>query len=102
MCVAHAGECRRKGTKHDKTKTNNTQEQIKSAVQEGITAGLNQMRVSNQPAWSKGMDKAEMECISVMYKQENDMDCSEKVEHIPSDELKELKAKYAANRNAQK
>ena len=60
------------------------------------------MRVSNQPAWSKGMDKAEMEVISVMYKQDHDLDYSDKVEHIPSDELKELKVKYAANKNAQK
>ena len=54
----HANECRLKGTKHDKTRSNNggIQEQVKSAVQEGITAGLNQMRVSNQPSWSKGMD----------------------------------------------
>ena len=99
----HAGECRLKGTKHDKTKTNNnTSEQIKSAVQEGITAGLNQMRVSNQPAWTKGMDKAEIECITVMYKQENDLDWCEKVEHIPSDDLKKLRADYAANQKAQK
>ena len=60
------------------------------------------MRVNNQPAWSKGMDRAEMECISVMYKQENDLDWSEKVTHIPSDELKELRANYAANKNASK
>ena len=99
----HAGECRLKGTKHDKTKTNNsTSEQIKAAVQEGLTAGLNQMRVSNQPTWTKGMDKAEIECITVMYKQENDLDWSDKVEHIPSDDLKKLRADYAANQKAQK
>ena len=99
----HAGECCLKGTKHDKTKTNNsTSEQIKAAVQEGLTASLNQMKVSNQPTWSKGMDKAEMECIAVMYKQENNLEWSDKVEHIPSDELKELRANYAASRNASK
>ena len=57
------------------------------------------MRVSNQPSWSKGMDRAEMKCISVMYKQEHDLDYGDKIDHIPSDELKD---KYAAMRNATK
>ena len=48
------------------------------------------------------MDKAEIECITVMYKQENDLDWCEKVEHIPSDDLKKLRADYAANQKAQK
>lgn len=46
------------------------------------------------------MDRAEMERITLMYKNNHDLDYGNKVDHIPSDELKELKDKYAAMRNA--
>ena len=59
------------------------------------------MSVSNKPTWTKGMDKAEIDCITVMYQQENNLEWSDKVDHIPSDELKELRANYAASKKAQ-